>query len=269
MTKLDRILEKCSAILQNAEKAYDELFEHVARDAPKAADVEAAANAAVQYLKPKIGRFLQANYDSAGLRPVSLDNKRPHLGLREACGNPLVWCRVEGQNLILSYALPNNMKASPGDKSGHQYVDKDTDRPYRAASSLNFGAVHAPHKSMSTIDLSTAKITGFKTRSILGAKLKRSLKRHVLTQEALSPRVRRYLSKAENMAVTRPDRILKRSKGSVILPKENAWRHNKSSVTLGSSGITIMKPKVFWELDTEQVQEIKVDLFERMGLKPS
>jgi len=265
MTKLERLFEKMSGILARIEETYRAHEETVKANAPKASDVERAANSAVQTLRSKIGRFLQANYDAAGLRPQSLDNKRPHLNLREACGNPLVWCRIDGQRLLLRYGLPVGMSADPGNKSGHHYVDTPKDRPYRAASSLNFGAVHAPHLTMDLIDLSTATVRGQKKRSIFGAKLKRWIKRYALTREQLSPRVRKYLRQSENVAVTRPGRVLKRKKGSVILPPENIWRSDKSKIRLGSSGITMVKPKKFWWLDTEQLGEIKTDLFNLMG----
>ena len=212
MTRLERLFEKMTACLGRIEEAYRVHEETVKANAPKASDVERAANVAVQSLRAKIGRFLQSNYDNAGLRPVSLDNKRPHLGLREACGNPVVWCRVDGQRLLLRYGLPTGMSADPGHKPGHHYVDSPKDRPYRASDALNSGAVRAPRITMALIDLPTAEVRGKSKRSIFGAKLKKSIKRHALTGEQMSPRVRKYLRTQENVAVRRPGRVLKRKK---------------------------------------------------------
>ena len=265
MTRLERLFEKMTAILGRIDETMRVHEETVKANAPKAADIERAANNAIQMLRSKIGRFLQANYDNAGLRPESLDNKRPHLGLREVCGRPVVWCRVDGQRLLLRYGLPAGLSAEPGNKPGHHYVDKPTDRPYRAADSLNAGSVRSPQRNMALIDLSTATEYGSKSRSIFGAKLKRSIKKHALTGEQLSPRVRKYLRQSENVAVSRPGRVLKRKKGSVIIPPENIWRRDATKVRLGSSGITVVRPKPFWWLDSEQLGEIKTDLFNLMG----
>lgn len=124
-----------------------------------------AAQRAVVQLAPMIRQMVLTNYYASGLKDGTQASKdgKPHLS--DAIKGLSVYLGRRGITIALS--------------------DK---RVIPQAASLSYGAVYAPHQERALIDLPTKTLYGTSTRSILGGRAKRTLKKAVFAGQKLSKR---------------------------------------------------------------------------------
>lgn len=180
---------------------------------------------AVEQVKPKVVRYLLANYDRSGL-------KHETGRLRDAIARSEVGLGGSARKPYLYIAFPAGL---PDNKKTKDHTKKSV---YVYGASLNFGAVYVPRVNRLVRDYPTGK-TYMAVRPILGQRAKKSIKKAAF-DEVYRHKVDAHLAKHGIKA--RPNYFTDMGK-TIVGPK-----------------VRIVKPRRYFHLNTAQQADVLKDV---------
>lgn len=210
----------------NKASAFSDKIRERSENGMDPSELQRFAEAAAEDIAPLMRQMLISNYESSEVKTRTGK-------LLDAVENAAVWVVVRGGRAELRAGLKRGAEK----------------KVYVYGNSLEYGSVRAPSKKMALIDLPTGAYKGFSKRSVLGQKIKRTIKKAVLSGKGVGKRVREYLENPSPVAVRRDGRELKRNKGVVDLEND----------------VTVIKPKKYFQLSASQKETIAKEFLKALA----
>lgn len=173
--------------------------------------------AAAKDVQPMIRSMLRGNLSRAGVRTRTGT-------LARAVASVVVGINLSKARLV--YAYPSGIKGYPGQPNF-----------YKAAGSVNYGAVHQPQATRPTFDTVTGKVNRFEKRGALGSRAKKTIKQIALGVKA-----------SGGTQTFRQNRLGQSRTVTIGAGRKN---DTSKSVSIGA-GIVVIKPHRFFTLSKAQ-----------------